>query len=127
MKLYRFLTGPDDASFCHKVTDALNKGWSLQGSPTYAFNAQTGAMQCGQAVVKRTMISGSNSRSSEWTVAWCHFRSPGDGIEMEQSSGIFEKRLDPLQRSVASSALASMRSISSSLRPKWWPISWMRT
>ncbi|MGB3387993.1 MAG: DUF1737 domain-containing protein, partial [Pseudaminobacter sp.] len=22
MKLYRFLTGPDDASFCHKVTAA---------------------------------------------------------------------------------------------------------
>lgn len=45
MKLYRFLTGPDDASFCHKVTAALNKGWSLEGSPTYAFNAATGAMQ----------------------------------------------------------------------------------
>lgn len=52
MKLYRFLTGPDDASFCHKVTAALNKGWSLEGSPSYAFNAATGAMQCGQAVVK---------------------------------------------------------------------------
>lgn len=52
MKLYRFLTGPDDSSFCHKVTDALNRGWQLFGSPTYAFNAATGAMQCGQAVVK---------------------------------------------------------------------------
>ncbi|MGO7426178.1 DUF1737 domain-containing protein, partial [Rhizobium ruizarguesonis] len=30
MKLYRFLTGPDDASFCHKVTAALNKGWALE-------------------------------------------------------------------------------------------------
>ena len=36
MKLYRFLTGPDDSSFCHKVTAALNKGWHLYGSPTYA-------------------------------------------------------------------------------------------
>ncbi|MGO8632061.1 DUF1737 domain-containing protein [Rhizobium ruizarguesonis] len=52
MKLYRFLTGPDDASFCHKVTASLNKGWALEGSPTYAFNAATVAMQCGQAVVK---------------------------------------------------------------------------
>lgn len=52
MKLYRFLTGPDDASFCHKVTAALNQGWDLHGSPTYAFNAMTGQMQCGQAVVK---------------------------------------------------------------------------
>lgn len=52
MKLYRFLTGPDDSSFCHKVTAALNKGWELQGSPSYTFNATTGEMQCGQAVVK---------------------------------------------------------------------------
>ena len=34
MKLYRFLTGPDDSSFCHKVTAALNKGWLLHGGPT---------------------------------------------------------------------------------------------
>jgi hypothetical protein len=52
MKLYRFLTGPDDASFCHKVTAALNKGWTLEGSPTYAFNAAAGQMMCGQAVTK---------------------------------------------------------------------------
>ena len=52
MKLYRFLTGPDDASFCHKVTAALDRGWSLHGAPSYAYNAQTQQMQCGQAVVK---------------------------------------------------------------------------
>ncbi|UXM95387.1 DUF1737 domain-containing protein [Bartonella sp. HY329] len=52
MKLYRFLTGPDDASFCHKVTAALNNGWMLYGSPTYAANPETGIMQCGQAVIK---------------------------------------------------------------------------
>lgn len=52
MKLYRFLTGPDDSSFCHKVTDALNKGWQLFGSTTYGFDAEAGAMRCGQAVVK---------------------------------------------------------------------------
>ncbi|UXN03369.1 MULTISPECIES: DUF1737 domain-containing protein [unclassified Bartonella] len=52
MKLYRFLTGPDDASFCHKVTAALNNGWMLYGSPTYAPNPENGVMQCGQAVIK---------------------------------------------------------------------------
>ena len=52
MKVYRFLTAPDDASFCHKVTLALNKGWELHGSPTYAYNADAKIMQCGQAVVK---------------------------------------------------------------------------
>ena len=52
MKLYRFLTGPDDSSFCHKVTAALNKGWHIYGSPTYAYDAGTQTMRCGQAVVK---------------------------------------------------------------------------
>ena len=52
MRLYRYLTGPDDSSFCHKVTAALNKGWHLYGSPTYAFDTKTKLMRCGQAVVK---------------------------------------------------------------------------
>ncbi len=52
MRLYRFLSGPDDSAFCHKVTAALNKGWHLFGSPTYAFDAATNTMRCGQAVVK---------------------------------------------------------------------------
>lgn len=52
MKLYRFLTEEDTAAFCHKVTAALNMGWQLHGSPTYAFDATSGVMRCGQAVVK---------------------------------------------------------------------------
>jgi len=52
MKLYRFLSSDDTAEFCHKVTKALNEGWELHGSPTYAFDTSTGKMRCGQAVVK---------------------------------------------------------------------------
>lgn len=52
MKLYRFLSADDTAAFCHKVSDALNKGWVLHGSPAYAFDAANGVMRCGQAVVK---------------------------------------------------------------------------
>ena len=52
MKLYRFLTADDTSVFCHKVTDALNKGWELHGAPTYAFDAANGVMRCGQAVIK---------------------------------------------------------------------------
>lgn len=52
MRLYRFLTGPDDSAFCHNVTAALNRGWLLHGSPSYAYNAETRQMQCGQAVYK---------------------------------------------------------------------------
>ena len=52
LTVYRYLTGPDDASFCHRVTQALSEGWSLYGSPTLAFDAATGRVICGQAVTK---------------------------------------------------------------------------
>jgi hypothetical protein len=52
MKIYRFLSEDDTAAFCHKVTDALSRGWLLYGDPTYAFDAANGVMRCGQAVTK---------------------------------------------------------------------------
>jgi len=52
MKAYRFLTGFDDSTFCHKVTEALDKGWDLYGEPSYAFDPVAGRMRCGQAVTK---------------------------------------------------------------------------
>ena len=52
MKAYRFLTEDDTSAFCHKVTEALSKGWELHGDPQYAFDATAGVMRCGQAVVK---------------------------------------------------------------------------
>ncbi len=50
--LYRYLTGPDDSAFCHKVTAAINKGWQLYGPPTLTFDAVQGRTICGQAVMK---------------------------------------------------------------------------
>ena len=50
--LYRLLTGDDTSAFCHKVSDALAKGWSLHGSPSYAFDEANGVMRCAQAVTK---------------------------------------------------------------------------
>lgn len=52
MKLYRILTGPDDAAFCHRVSEALNKGWALHGSPTLTYDAEEKRVVCGQAIVK---------------------------------------------------------------------------
>ncbi|SIS83587.1 hypothetical protein SAMN05421759_104174 [Roseivivax lentus] len=52
MKLYRMLTEDDTSAFCHKVSEALSKGWELYGDPVYAFDAANGVMRCGQAVVK---------------------------------------------------------------------------
>lgn len=59
MKIYRFLSAEDTSAFCHKVSEALSKGWNLHGSPTYAYDAGAGVMRCGQAVTKE--IAGSYS------------------------------------------------------------------
>ena len=40
MKLYRYLTGPDDDAFCHRVTAELNKGWQLHGQPTLTYDQE---------------------------------------------------------------------------------------
>jgi len=37
---YRLLTGPDDASFCHRVSEALAFGYELYGSPTMTFDGE---------------------------------------------------------------------------------------
>ena len=50
--IYRLLSEDDTSAFCHKVSDALAKGWSLHGNPTYSFDAARGVMRCGQAVTK---------------------------------------------------------------------------
>ena len=50
--LYRYLTGPDDASFCHRVSEALSLGWSLYGQPTQTFDSVQGRVICGQAIIK---------------------------------------------------------------------------
>lgn len=52
MLAYRLLTEDDTSAFCHKVTDALAKGWELFGEPTMTFDAARGVVRCGQAVVK---------------------------------------------------------------------------
>ncbi|GHF38184.1 DUF1737 domain-containing protein [Seohaeicola zhoushanensis] len=50
--IYRLLTEDDTSAFCHKVSEALSKGWSLYGSPSYAFDSARGVMRCAQAVTK---------------------------------------------------------------------------
>ena len=38
LPVYRVLTGPDDASFCHRVSEALALGYALHGSPSITFD-----------------------------------------------------------------------------------------
>jgi hypothetical protein len=52
MFLYRYLTGTDDAAFCHRITAALNKGWLLYGQPTLTYDAEQKRTICGQAITK---------------------------------------------------------------------------
>jgi hypothetical protein len=46
---YRMLTGPDDRSFCERVSAALDEGYQLHGAPTLTFNGER--VIVGQAVV----------------------------------------------------------------------------
>ena len=50
MRLYSYLTGPDDEKFCKRVTAKLNNGWELYGNPTLAYDGNT--IVAGQALVK---------------------------------------------------------------------------
>jgi hypothetical protein len=40
LPVYRLLTGPDDAAFCRRVSEALALGYDLYGSPAAAFNGK---------------------------------------------------------------------------------------
>ena len=52
MKVYRYITGKDDAAFCHRITDALNRGWELYGQPTLTYDQKRSEVICGQLIVK---------------------------------------------------------------------------
>jgi len=49
LPIYRLLTGPDDAEFCKRVSEAIMMGYVLYGSPTMAFDGQR--VIVGQALV----------------------------------------------------------------------------
>ncbi|HEH9394130.1 TPA: DUF1737 domain-containing protein [Aeromonas salmonicida] len=50
MKLYRFITGPDDKNFCMRISELMNRGWELHHGPTLTFNGNTCIV--GQALTK---------------------------------------------------------------------------
>ncbi len=52
MNLYRILTGPDDASFCHRISEAINRGWQLYGSPSLTYDPEQKRVICAQAIIK---------------------------------------------------------------------------
>lgn len=49
--VYRLLTGKDDRAFCERVSEALEQGWRLYGSPSMAWDEGHLCMKVAQAVV----------------------------------------------------------------------------
>ncbi len=41
LPVYRILTGPDDATFCRRVSEALALGYELYASPAVTFDGQS--------------------------------------------------------------------------------------
>jgi len=48
---YRVLTGPDDAAFCRRVSEALELGYELHGGPAVTFNGTD--VIVAQALIRR--------------------------------------------------------------------------
>ena len=49
LPIYRVLTGPDDAAFCHRVSEAIALGYRLHGGPAVTFNG-------GQVIVAQALL-----------------------------------------------------------------------
>ena len=49
--IYRLFTGHDDRAFCERVSEALEQGWRLYGSPTISWDVENNCMKAAQAVV----------------------------------------------------------------------------
>lgn len=50
-KVYKLLTGVDDGAFCQKVSDHIDAGWQLYGSPSIVLKG--GLVYAAQAVTRK--------------------------------------------------------------------------
>jgi hypothetical protein len=55
--LYRCITEDDTSQFCHRVSEALSKGWSLHGGASMAFDPVKGVMRMAQPVTKEVDVA----------------------------------------------------------------------
>lgn len=51
-QVYKLITGPDDATFCQRISKLLNEGYELHGSPAITFNGKE--VIAAQAVILRS-------------------------------------------------------------------------
>ncbi|MEG3135533.1 DUF1737 domain-containing protein [Rouxiella sp. T17] len=48
---YRLLTGPDDSTFCRRVSEALKAGYVLYGNPALTYDSEKKTVIAAQAVI----------------------------------------------------------------------------
>ncbi len=48
---YRLLSGPDNHEFCERVSNALDEGYQLYGSPSVTYDPDSGSAIVVQAIV----------------------------------------------------------------------------
>lgn len=56
LPIYRLLTGPDDATFCQRVSEMLELGYALHGAPALTFDGAR--VIAAQAVVWKRDVTG---------------------------------------------------------------------
>ena len=56
---YRLITGPDDRSFCERISAALAEGYVLHGGPALTFNGTS--VICAQAVILPQAVAASDA------------------------------------------------------------------
>ena len=56
---YRLITGPDDRSFCERISAALAEGYVLHGSPAVTFNGLTAIVA--QAVILPAAVASADA------------------------------------------------------------------
>jgi len=61
--IYRLLTGKDDRAFCERVSEALEQGWRLYGSPAMSYDSEGGHIKVAQAVVWKDADVGPSTSS----------------------------------------------------------------
>jgi len=59
-KRYKFLSGVDDSAFCQRVSDHLDAGYELYGSPTMVVKGSV--VYVGQAIVRKPRKSGKGKK-----------------------------------------------------------------
>ncbi|MEV8039854.1 DUF1737 domain-containing protein [Arthrobacter sp. NPDC080082] len=77
---YRLLTGPDDRSFCERISAALAEGYVLHGSPAATFNGTS-------VIVAQALVLPAAVAEADAAVARAVDGLESEGLESEGQAG----------------------------------------